>query len=109
MMFVYYCCLLTHYTKVSNFYYLVPGFLCNETFFHFCACVALNQFKSSSSATLNLPEKLTWAVSFSAPFYINNMSTEESTPIETTAAEQKPFDRELKILSPPKNAGPIRK
>lgn len=37
------------------------------------------------------------------------MSTEASTPTETTAAEQKPFDRELKILSPPKNAGPIRK
>lgn len=37
------------------------------------------------------------------PFYTN---TEMST--ETTTTEPAPFNRDLKILSPPKNAGPIR-
>jgi hypothetical protein len=41
------------------------------------------------------------------PFFI--IIIEMSTEATITTTEQKPFDRELKILSPPRNAGPIRK
>jgi hypothetical protein len=35
--------------------------------------------------------------------------SDSTEPVETIVEQPKPFDRELKILSPPKNAGPVRK
>jgi hypothetical protein len=49
-------------------------------------------------------------ISFPPFFFPSYIIMSESTePVETIVEQPKPFDRELKILSPPKNAGPVRK